>query len=583
MGEPRVEENVNVDVMKSAYNYRSNQNILHYDLKSHLRLLEHIRKNPNNKHNKYIRPLNSSPKHHRLIEPITPVCSFDSFHSKRSGEYYRFSIDRPQSSKMNLYDRSTVIHDDDYDYNIDDDNDDNKNDNKNNVNNKNDNNMNTVKGGYKGITSEKELKDLHQQYFKFINHRDIKKMKQSNMNSHLFKKVWIKPEITKLDYKPYHKCKTKINDHPELIVKDSSTITAIGSTILALEGTSNHMNFVMDRNARNNNNNNNNTINNMNNNINNTSSWTASSDISQHLLPLSDMHIEQTRCPTTTETQHHQLWTSTLQLSSSSSLSCPTSAILHSSRRNSGVAPLQHQPLSSHTLSSSSSTTSSSTAVAQSMRHISPIKSEASKSSTVPRPRSAVPQSSSSSPTQPLSSPSPTQPLSSSSLKSSNIHKSRPRSAVPFTTSPIAESSESSSSSFHSSSVVVDLHLHSSRPHSAAPSSTSPKPVETCKSISRPQLSPTHIHLTAYRSSTGALVSSSHAQSTSQTTTIQQACIRPQSAAPQSSPIISPYLIIPPRPKSAAPNMQQISRSQSRPTTSTRRRKPKLNNFHTRY
>ena len=574
MGEPRVEENV--DVMKSAYNYRSNQNILHYDLKSHLRLLEHIRKNPNNKHNKYIRPLNSSPKHHRLIEPITPVCSFDSFHSKRSGEYYRFSIDRPQSSKMNLYDRSTVIHDDDYDYNIDDDNDDNKNDNKNNVNNKNDNNMNNVKG-YKGITSEKELKDLHQQYFKFINHRDIKKMKQSNMNSHLFKKVWIKPEITKLDYKPYHKCNTKIDDHPELIVKDSSTITAIGSTILALEGTSNNMNFVMDRNARNNNNN----INNMNNNINNTSSWTASSDISQHLLPLSDMHIEQTRHHNTTETQHHQLWPSSLQLSSSSSssLSRPTSAILHSSRRNSGVAPLQHQPLSSHTLSSSSSTTSSSTAVAQSMRHISPIKSDASKSSTIPRPRSAVPQSSSS-PTQPLSSTSPTQPIS-SSLKSSNIHKSRPRSAVPFTTSPIAESSESSSS-FHSSSVVVDLHLHSSRPHSAAPSSTSPKPVETRKSISRPQSSPTHIQLTAYRSSI-ALVSSSHAQSSSQTTTIQQACIRPQSAAPQSSPIISPYLIIPPRPKSAAPNMQQISRSQSRPTTSTRRRKPKLNNFHTRY
>lgn len=319
----------------------------------------------------------------------------------------------------------------------------------------------------------------------------------------------------------------------------------------------------------------------MNNNINNTSSWTASSDISQHLLPLSDMHIEQTRHHNTTETQHHQLWPSSLQLSSSSSLSRPTSAILHSSRRNSGVAPLQHQPLSSHTLSSSSSTTSSSTAVAQSMRHMSPIKSEASKSSTIPRPRSAVPQSSSSSPTQPLSSP--TQPLSSLSLKSSNIHKSRPRSAVPFTTSPIAESSESSSS-FHSSSVVVDLHLHSSRPHSAAPSSTSPKPVETRKSLSRPQSSPTHNQLTAYRSSTVALISSSHTQSSSQTTKIQQACIRPQSAAPQSSPIISPYLIIPPRPKSAAPNMQQISRSQSRPTTSTRRRgKPKLNNFHTRY
>jgi len=522
MGEPRVVEE-NVDVMKSAYSYRSNQNILHYDLKSHLRLLEHVRKNPKSKHNKYIRPLTLLPKH-RLIEPVTPVCTFDSFHSKRSGEYYRFSIDRPQSSKMILHD-STVI--DDHDHNIDNDDDD-KNNNK-------DCNMDVK--GYKGITTEKELKDLHHQYFKFINNRDLKKMKESNINSHLFKKVWTKPEITELDYKPYHKCKTKLEDHPELIVKDSSTITAFGSTILALEGTSHNMNFVMDRNARNNNNN-------------KASSWIESSDISQHLLPLSDMHMELSR-RSTPETQHHQ-WPS---LSSSSSSSRPTSAIQHSSRRNSGVVPVQHQLLSSHALSSS---TSSSIAV-------SPIKSEVSKSSTaVPRPRSAVPQSSSS----------PPQQLSASSLSSSNLHKSRPRSAVPFTTSPIADSSESS---FHSSS--VDLHPYSSRPHSAAPSSTSPKAVETRKSISRPQSSPNHTHLTVYRSST-ALVSS-QAQSSS-STTIPVSILRPHSAAPQSSPIISPYLIIPPRPKSAAPNMQQISRSQSRPI-STRRRKPKLNNFHTRY
>ena len=524
MGEPRVEENV--DVMKSAYSYRSNQNILHYDLKSHLRLLEHVRKNPKSKHNKYIRPLTLLPKH-RLIEPVTPVCTFDSFHSKRSGEYYRFSIDRPQSSKMILHD-STVI--DDHDHNIDNDDDD-KNNNK-------DCNMDVK--GYKGITTEKELKDLHHQYFKFINNRDLKKMKQSNINSHLFKKVWTKPEITELDYKPYHKCKTKLEDHPELIVKDSSTITAFGSTILALEGTSHNMNFVMDRNARNNNN--------------KASSWIESSDISQHLLPLSDMHMELSR-RTTPETHHHQ-WPS---LSSSSSSSRPNSAIQHSSRRNSGIVPVQHQRLSSHALLSSS--TSSSTAG-------SPIKSEVSKSSTaVPRPRSAVPQSSSSPP-----------PQLSSSLNSSHLHKSRPRSALPFTTtSPIAESSESS---FHSSSVDLLPHpcVYSSRPHSAAPSSTSPKAVETRKSISRPQSSPNHTHLTVYRSST-ALVSS---QAQSSSSTAIPVSIRPHSAAPQSSPIISPYLIIPPRPKSAAPNMQQISRSQSRPI-STRRRKPKLNNFHTRY
>jgi hypothetical protein len=465
---------------------------------------------------------------HRLIEPVTPVCTFDSFHSKRSGEYYRFSIDRPQSSKMILHDGNVI---DDHNHTIDSDDDDDKNHNKD---------LNMDVKGYKGITTEKELKDLHHQYFKFINNRDLKKMKQNNINSHLFKKVWTKPEITELDYKPYHKCKTKLEDHPELIVKDSSTITAFGSTILALEGTSHNMNFVMDRNARNNN---------------RTSSWTESSDISQHLLPLSDMHMELSR--RTTETQHHQ-WPS---LSSSSSSSRPTSAIQHSSRRNSGVVPVQHQLLSSFALSSSS--TSSSTAV-------SPIKSEVSTSSTaVPRPRSAVPQSSSS----------PPQPLSSSSLNSSNLHKvkSRPRSAVPFTTNPIAESSESS---FHSSS--VDLHPYSSRPHSAAPSSTSPKAVETRKSISRrPQSSPNHTHMTVYHSSTALL--SSHAQSSSSTTTIPVS-IRPHSAAPQtSSAVISPYLIIPPRPKSAAPNMQQqISRSQSRPI-STRRRKPKLNNFHTRY
>jgi len=494
----------NVDVMKSAYNYRSNQNILHYDLKSHLRLLEHVRKNPKNKGNKYIRPL--SPKHN-----ITPVCAFDSFHSKRSGEYYRFSVDRLQSSsRINLYDSNTG----DIDHNNE------------NVNIKD----------YKGLRSEKDLKDLHQQYFKFINNRDHKKMKQSNINSHLFKKIWNKPEITELNYKPYHQCKTKIEDHPELIVKDSSTITAIGSTILALEGTSNSMNYIMDRNNNNHHN---------------------SLSTSERPLSPSDMCRESRH---NIEPQHHQLLPSSSLASSSSSR--PSSAILHSSRRNSGVVPaVQHQSLPSQVNALSSSS--------QSMRHMSPIKSEASQSSslylstTAPRPRSAVPQSTS-----------PPPSSSTSTSKSSVLCKSRPRSAAPFTTSPIAESSQAS---LHSSSVI---HHQSSRPHSAAPLLSTSPISENHKSIkSRPQSSPTHSQLTAYRSSNASI--SSHIQSNAASTTILVS-IRPHSAVPQSSsPTVSPYLIIPPRPKSATPNIQ-LSRSQSRPS-SNRRRKPKLNNFHTRY
>ena len=528
MGEqPGLSEDDNI--MKSAYNYRSNQNILHYDLKSHLRVLEHVRKDrimgPSSK---YIRSL--SPKH-RVIEPITPVCSFDSFHSKRSGEYYRFSIDRPRSIKVNRLGSSSstldnhlqhfnhgLSHADDHDVDRDVDAD--------------------IKN-YKGITTEKDLKELHQQYYKFINHRDHKKMKQSNVNSHLFKKKWTKPEIAELDYKPYHKCKTKAEDHPELVVKDSSTITAIGSTILALEGTSNSINLIMDR-----------------------SSW-PNSELSRHNTS-SDIHHHPPSLRRNSEAQYRSpMW------SSSSSSSHPATSHIPQSHS------LTHTP-------------SSSSAEPQSKHYISPIKPEISHSSssdictttsTSSRPRSAVPQSST---------------IISTSKPVITHHKLRPRSAVTFTTSsPIPESPGS-----HSSSQLIHPSSSSSpRPHSASPSSTSPT-ADVHKSIiirrphsALPQSSSSvsltsqqilkEHHIPSNRDSYNALYS----HPTSLTITAphhSSISTRPNSAAVPQTSALSPYLIIPPRPQSAAPNMMEISRTQSRPS-STRRRKPKLNNFHTRY